>query len=93
MLRPEELRNMIMAFVVAMILIVSGFVAVNITYGMGLYVYSEVNKTIQQPMLIDAAKIQIVGLALMIAGIVIVVVAIGIMIRAMISSATEAASS
>jgi len=85
-----NLKTVILAAVVATILIVAGWVAINLAYGMGIYVYKQINSTIQQPVLVPASNLQILGTGLLIAGITVIVALIAVMIYYLMRGIPEA---
>lgn len=87
----NETRNWILGIVMGIILIVSGFVMVNVLHVIGGYIVASVNQTISQlgtPVqpLITQQQIQIVGLSLMMGGITLVIISVAMMIKVILSS-------
>jgi len=78
----NKLKGLILALVTGVIMIVAGAIGANMTFGFGQYVLSTVNASLQNQLqpLVPASNIAIVGVAIMLAGIVVVIVAVSAMI-------------
>jgi len=89
----KQLQGIILGAVIGIVLIVGGWVASNLTYTFGSYVQAQVNNSLQAlgytvTPLVSANSISFVGMALTIAGIVVVVAMVGVMIYYLIAGIT-----
>lgn len=95
----NELRGWILGIVIGIVLVVAGFILTNVLHVIGGYIVANVNQTITtsggtaSPPLVSQTQIQIVGLALMMAGITLVITAVAMMIKVVIESVSRVGAS
>lgn len=88
-IEPEKLKPFIAAIIGSIIMIVVGTVGVNMSYGIGNYVLQQLNTSISGGIgspLVNPAQLSIIGTSLIIAGIVVLVVAVSVMIKALLGT-------
>lgn len=85
-----EIRGWILGVIIGIVLVVAGFVVVNVLYSVGQYIVGQVSTQINGTTpLVAPQQIQIIGLALMMSGITLVIVSIAMMLRVIIGSLTK----
>ncbi|MEM0458954.1 MAG: hypothetical protein QXZ31_03725 [Thermofilaceae archaeon] len=85
-----EIRGWILGVIIGIVLVVAGFVVVNVLYSVGQYIVGQVSAQINESTtLVTPQQIQIIGLALMMSGITLVIVSISMMLRVIIGSLTK----
>lgn len=85
-----EIRGWILGVIIGIVLVVAGFVVVNVLYSVGQYIVGQVSAQINETTaLVSPQQIQIIGLALMMSGITLVIVSISMMLRVIIGSLTK----
>ncbi|MEM1696720.1 MAG: hypothetical protein QXQ90_09025 [Desulfurococcaceae archaeon] len=91
-IRIEEVRNWILGTVIGIVLVVAGLVVINILYSIGEYIVVSFSEQIGNvTVLVPPQQIQIVGLALMTAGLALVLINIGMLIKVILSSMPKTA--
>ena len=78
-----DLRARLELIITGIVLVVVGFVAVNIAYGFGEYILETLNKSLGGTlrMLVQPNSMSIVGTAFVVAGVLLVIIAVAEMIR------------
>jgi len=83
LLAQADVRGRLEIIITGIVLVVVGFVTVNIAYGFGTYILSQLNQSIggSLKMLVSPTSISIVGTAFIVAGILLVIIAVAEMIK------------
>jgi len=78
-----DLRARLELIITGIVLVVVGFVTVNIAYGFGSYILNQLNQSLSGSlsMLVSPSSISIIGTAFIVAGVLLVIVAVAEMIK------------